>query len=50
MKYQETIQVVLHPVLRQEFEHWLALRNATLSRIPSDPDDLPTYVVSPNIT
>jgi hypothetical protein len=45
---EEPIQVWLHPVLREPFEAWLAERGLHLARIPSRPDDLPTYAVTPD--
>jgi hypothetical protein len=44
----ETIQVVLHPALRYAFERWLDSRGAMMVPIPTGPDELPTYVISPS--
>lgn len=43
----EVIQVVVAPPLRPALEEWLAGRGLKLAQMPSDPDDLPTFVVTP---
>jgi hypothetical protein len=43
----ETVQVVLHPGLREPFEHWLHLQKLHLVLLPDEiwEGDLPTYVI-----
>lgn len=47
--HDEVRQVVVHPVVWPHLEAWLKQRNITLCLLPSEGDDLPTYVMQPNI-
>jgi hypothetical protein len=50
----EVMQVLMHGVLKKDFETWLTSRGLVLQRTPfldddEDPDDvLPTYLVTPH--
>jgi hypothetical protein len=45
----EVRQLLVHPAVWPHLKAWLASRNITVSRMGDGDDDLPTYVMSPDL-
>lgn len=43
----EMVQYLIHPVIRPRIDAWLESQGLSVGRIPSSPDDLPTYAIVP---
>lgn len=45
----EIRQLLVHPAVWPHLESWLAARHISVSPLPLEGDDLPTYVMSPDL-
>jgi hypothetical protein len=43
----EVRQLVVHPAAWDALVEWFASRRIDIVQIPSEPDDLPTFILSP---